>query len=168
MSAADGGFLFETVPVGTYDLEFYAPGFVKQKLVIEVANGASRALTTVLKVGSMPDMNDCGPHPSIRYGPFESRGPHLSGVVRDYFEQKPVAEAAVSLWRTGEQWPAFTSHLDQTGRFEFNDVPANRYDLRISRRGYWPAELGQLLIPRESSVAVEFPILKRNRIVVCQ
>jgi len=167
-SAADGGFRFEEIPSGKYDLELSPEGFVKQKLSIDVSDGTSQALTIVLKVGSLPNMNYCGPHPSVSYGALESNNPHLTGMIRNYDGEKPVGNVAVSLWRAGEKRPAFTSNSDQTGRFEFKEVSASHYDLRISRRGYEPAELKQLLIPRESGASVDFPILKEKTIVACQ
>lgn len=167
-SAADGAFRFEEIPNGKYDLEFAREGFVKQKLPIEVPNDTSQAFTIVLKIGSLPDMSYCGPYPTVSYRPLESNSPHLTGMIRDGYGKKPVGNAAVSLWRTGEERPAFTSNSDQTGRFEFKDVPASHYDLRISRRGFEPAELKQLLIPRETGASVDFPILKEKTIVACQ
>jgi hypothetical protein len=168
-SAADGWFRFEKVPKGKYDLELSAPGFVKQSFPVDVSEITPQALTIVLKmIVSLPDMNYCGAHPSVSYRLLQSNSPHLTGIVRDYSDEKPVRNATVSLWRTGEERPAFTSHSDQIGRVQFNDVPAGHYDLRILRRGYRPAELKQLLVPRESGTSVDFPILKTKWIVVCQ
>ena len=167
-SATDGWFRFEKIPKGKYDLELSAPGFVKQRFPVDVSEVTPQALTIVLKIGSVPDMNYCGAHPSVSYHLLQSNSPHLTGIVRDYSDEKPVSNATVSLWRTGEERPAFTSNSDQMGRVEFNDVPAGHYDLRILRRGYRPAELKQLLIPRESGTSVDFPIEKRKGIVICQ
>jgi hypothetical protein len=167
-SAADGNFRFERVPGGTYDLEFYAPGFVKQEFPVDLSNLASQTFKIVLKLGNMPDMSDCGPHPSIKYSPPEVGAAHVTGIVRGYYDQKALGNATASLWRTGEKRPAFRSNSDKTGRFEFNDVPASHYDLRILRQGYSPAELKQLLIPRETGVSVDFPLLKEGQIAVCE
>jgi len=168
-SATDGWFRFEKIPKGKYDLELSAPGFVKERFPVDVSEVTPQALTIVLKMlGSVPDMNYCGAHPSVSYHLLQSNSPHLTGIVRDYSDEKPVSNATVSLWRTGEERPAFTSNSDQMGRVEFNDVPAGHYDLRILRRAYRPAELKQLLIPRESGTSVDFPILKRKEIVICQ
>lgn len=167
-STADGNFRFERVPAGTYDLEFYAPGFVKQEFPVDVSNPASQTVKIVLKIGSVPDMSDCGPHPSIKYFPLEVGVAHVTGIVRGYYDQNALANATVTLWRTGEKRPAFRSNSDKTGRFEFNDVPASHYDLRIVRQGYLPAELKQLLIPRETGESVDFTILKEGQVAVCQ
>jgi hypothetical protein len=167
-STAHGEFRFDNVPKGRYDLEFYSPGFVRQRIAIDVAEVPPQALTIVLKIGAIPDMSDCGPNPSVKYDALESAGPHLTGTVWAYDGHEPVANAAVSLWRTGEKRPILTSSTDKKGRFEFNDIEASRYDLRISRRGYQPAVLRQFLIPRESGVSVNFPIVKTGKIFVCQ
>jgi hypothetical protein len=167
-SAADGSFRFERVPGGTYDLEFYASGFVKQEFPVDVSNSSSQTFKIVLKIGSLPDMSDCGPNPSIKYGPPEIGAGRVTGIVHGYFDQKAVGNATASLWRPGEKRPAFRSNSDKTGRFEFSDVPASHYDLRIMRQGYLPAELKQLLIPRETGVSVDFPILKEGQIAICE
>jgi hypothetical protein len=168
-SAADGRFRFESIPTGKYDLELSAPGFVKQRFPVDVSGITPQALTIVLRVLDVaPDMTYCGPHPSVSYSLLQTNSPHLTGVVRDYADGEPVRNATVSLWRNGEERPAFASHSDQVGKFEFNDVPPGHYDLRILRRGYRPAELKQLLVPGESGTSVDFSILKRKWLVACE
>jgi Carboxypeptidase regulatory-like domain len=167
-SDAHGQFRFPSVSPAVYKLELSAPGFLKQTLPINLSDGDSRSLTIVLKVGSMPDMNYCGSHPSVRYESAEFDGRQLAGIVREYYDVKPVAKAKIALFREGEKQPILKCRSDQTGQFKLNDPPAGRYTLRISRQGYWEADLKEFLIPRENSVFVNFPLLKRNRIVVCQ
>jgi hypothetical protein len=48
-SDADGQFRFTSVPPGVYNLEFSAPGFLKQTLPINLSYGDSRSLTIVSK-----------------------------------------------------------------------------------------------------------------------
>jgi hypothetical protein len=92
-SDADGQFRFLSVPPAVYTLELSSPGFVKQTVPINLSDAGSRSLTVVLKVGSMPDMNYCGPHPSVRYESAKFDGRQLAGIVRDYDELKPIAKA---------------------------------------------------------------------------
>ncbi|MGH9693757.1 MAG: carboxypeptidase regulatory-like domain-containing protein [Bryobacteraceae bacterium] len=164
-SNAAGIFRFEDVPSGFYELELSAPGFVKQTLPVDLING-SQSLAIVLKVGSMPDMNYCGPHPAIAYRPPSAAGPRLDGVIQDYYSRKPISKAEIAVWRAGQQVSMRRS--DKAGKFAFTDLPAGYYDLRISRPGYWTEDVKRMLLPRENGVAVNVPILKRSRIVVCQ
>ena len=142
--------------------------FLKQTLPINLSGGDSRSLTVVLKIGSLPDMNYCGPHPSVRYESAEFDGRQLAGIAREYYDVKPVAKAKIALFREGEKQPILKCRSDQTGQFKLKDPPAGRYTLRISREGYWKADLKEFLIPRENSVFVNFTLVERNRIVVCQ
>jgi hypothetical protein len=167
-SGADGRFQFENVPDGRYDLKLSAPGFIEREFSVEISETLPRSLTIVLQLSSVPDMGSCGPNPSVIYGPLQAGSSHLAGIVRDYFDQKPISEAAVSLWQPGEKRQTVASVSDRMGRFEFKDVPAGHYDLRISRRMYRPAEFKRLLIPRESGASVDFPLLKAKSIVACQ
>jgi hypothetical protein len=167
-TAADGTFRFQGIPGGTYDLEFYAPGFVKQEFPVHVSNSSPQTFKIVLKIGNLPDMSACGPHPSIQYGAPEVGAGRVTGVVRRYYDQKPVENATASLWRAGEKRPAFRSNSGRTGGFEFNHVPPNHYDLRIRRPGYLPAELKQLLIPRETGLSIDFPVLKEGEMAICE
>jgi hypothetical protein len=113
-------------------------------------------------------MNYCGPHPTVRYESAKSNGRQLAGIVRDDYDAKPIAKAKIALLRVGEKQPILKCSSDQTGKFKLNDPPTGRYTLRISRQGYWEADLKEFLIPRENSALIDFPLLKRNKIVVCQ
>jgi hypothetical protein len=167
-SANDGRFRFESIPNGKYDLELSARGFVKQRIPVDVSGITPQPLTIIARsLYSVPDVDYCGPNPSVSYSLLQANSPHLTGVVRDYSDGKPLSNATVSLWRNGEERPAFGSHSDQAGTFRFNDVPAGHYDLRILRRGYRPAELKQLLVPGESSTSVDLSVLKRKWLVAC-
>jgi hypothetical protein len=134
-TGADGGFRFDNVPPGTYELEFSAEGFVKQKLPITLSSGDSRSLNIALPVGNTPDMNHCGPHPSIKYEYPQSKGRRVAGIVRDYYDSRPVPKAEIALLRMGEKQPILTSSSDQVGKFELNAPPAGRYTLRVTRSG---------------------------------
>ena len=83
-SSVRGQFHFENVPRKTYDLECSAPGFARQKFSVDLSNEDAPPLAIVLQVASQPDMEMCGPHPSIAYSsvdPKESRaGWHRPGL----------------------------------------------------------------------------------------
>jgi len=118
---------------------------------------------------SVPDMNYCGPVPSVTYSVLPSKlSPHLTVIVRNYSGGEPIRNATVSLWRGGDKRPAFSFHSDQIGRVQFIDVPAAHYDLRIARQGYRPTVLKQLLVTRESGTLVDFLLLQRKWIVACE
>jgi Carboxypeptidase regulatory-like domain len=168
-SGADGRFQFENVPDGQYDLKLSARGFAKQELPVAISTTVPRSLSIVLQgLNSLPDMSDCGPNPSVTYSSLQAGSPHLTGVVRDYFNKKPIGKATISLWRPGEGRPVSASVSDPMGRFEFKDLPAGHYDLRMSRRTYRSAEFRGLLVPRESGTSVDFPILEAKSMVACQ
>jgi Carboxypeptidase regulatory-like domain len=60
-SSTDGGFRFVAVPTGTYDVEFAAEGFVRQKVSVDLSHEAAQSLGIVLNFSSQPDTNYCGP-----------------------------------------------------------------------------------------------------------
>jgi carboxypeptidase family protein len=167
-SGSDGQFQFPSVPAGTYDFEISAPGFVKQKRQLSLSNGDSRQLTTMLEVGSLPDMNYCGPHPSIRHKIADAKERQVAGTVRDYFNDKPIASAKIALVPAGEAQPTITSSSDHAGKFALYHPPAGKYTLRISRADYRQENVKELLIPREDSTFVDLTMLKRNQGVACQ
>jgi hypothetical protein len=164
-SNAAGIFRFEHVPGGFYELDLSAPGFAKRTLPVDLRN-ASQSLAIVLKVGSMPDMNYCGPHPSIAYGSPRAIRPQLIGIIQDYDSHQPISKVEIAVWRASQQVSMRSS--DKAGKFAFIDLSAGYYDLRISRPGYWTEDVKRLLLPRENDVTVNISILKRSRIVVCQ
>lgn len=168
-SALDGRFRFEIIPPGRYDLEVSATGFLKQKLSINSSETTAQPLTIVLQSPhGVPGADDCGLHPSISYRLRRPNSPHLTGSVRDYSDGRPVGNAAIVLRRGGKERVAFRANSDQRGKVEFNELPAGRYELRVLRRGYRPMKLNQFLVPRESEMSVNFPILKRNAMIACE
>ncbi len=167
-SNTNGRFLFGSVPRGLYELEVSAPGFVKQRLPIDISNTARQSIAIVLKLGSMPDMDYCGPHPSITYGSAGEKGPRLAGVIAGYWDKKPVAKAEVTVVNAGKPRLSFMCSSDATGKFEVGDIPAGYYDLRISRRGYQAERIKPVLLPRENTVRINMTVLKRGQIVACQ
>jgi hypothetical protein len=114
----------------------------------------------------MPDMNYRGPNASIAYGSPADTETQLEGVIRDYYDHKPVAKVEVTIWRAGKKVSMRRS--DQAGKFAFTGLSAGHYDLRVLGSGYGLESVKGLLLPRENSVFVEVPILQRNKIIVCQ
>jgi hypothetical protein len=168
-SSTDGGFRLLAVSRGTYDLEFAAEGFVRQKVSIDLSHEAAQSLAIVLNFSSQPDTNYCGPHPSITYDSLDPNNPRLTGVVRAYENRRPIPGAKVILWRADDARITVTSVADGEGKFKFDDLPAGRYSLRISRIHYLPAEVTSLLAPREDSVYIDIPLRREDRnLIVCQ
>ena len=164
----DGEFRFAIVPPGAYELGLTAEGFLNKNLALTLASGDSRSLKILLAVAPVPDMNYCGPHPLIHYDPPNSNGRRVEGIVRDYLDSKPIPKAEIILLRAGEKRPVAVSTADSAGKFKFIDPPAGRYTLRVSRSGYRQTDLKQFLIPRENGTFVDFPILKRKTMIVCE
>jgi hypothetical protein len=165
-SSTDGRFRFEDVPRDTYDLEFAAPGFVKQRVSVDLSNGTAQSLSIVLNISSQPNMEYCGPHPSIRY---DSSDLKLTGVVRAYENRKPLARAELALWPEDDTQMKATAVADAKGRFQFDSLPPGRYHLDVSRRGYLRTAVTQLLVPRENGVFVDIPIVRDDKkLIICQ
>jgi hypothetical protein len=121
-----GQFHFENVTRGTYDLECSAPGFARQKFSVDLSNADAPPLAIVLQVASQPDMETCGPHPSIAYSSVDPKSPQLAGIVRDYENRKPLRRAELVLTRVDD--PRITSHAiaDDQGGFRFENLAAGR------------------------------------------
>jgi Carboxypeptidase regulatory-like domain len=167
-SAKNGTFRFGSVPPGTYELKIAADPFVTQKLAIKLSRGESQSLNIVLKIGQIPNMEYCGPHPSIQYKSQLGNGRQLTGIVRDSLNQQPVARAEITLVSVGEKLPRFKGISNRAGNFQFNDPPAGWYALQVSRPGYSPKSLNELLVSREDELFIDFPITKRHKIFACQ
>lgn len=165
---ADGHFDFGNVPGGVYQLQISHPGFVKQKLSVNISANAAQPFEIVLQVGSMPDMDYCGPHTAITHGPAAASGRRISGVIRDYSNHIPISKAEITLRQAGEKQFLSKVTSDRNGRFKLEAIPAGYYDLRVSRQDYWPDEEKKLLLPRENNAALDIQFLKRSQIVVCQ
>jgi hypothetical protein len=168
-SSVRGQFRFENVPRGTYDLECSAPGFARQKVSVDLSNADAPPLAIILQVASQPDMETCGPHPSIAYSSVDPKSPQLAGIVRGYENRKPLRRAQLVLMRVDD--PRITSHAvaDDQGGFHFENLAAGRYDLRISRPGYLPTQVKALLVPHENNVTVDIPMSRDDKkLTVCQ
>jgi hypothetical protein len=168
-SSTNGQFRFQGVPQGTYDLEFANPGFIKQKVSVDLSTGSAQSPTIVLQLSSQPNMDYCGPHPSITYDPPDSKNLKLAGVVRAYEDLRPRAHAELALWRDDDPQTKATAFTDAKGTFKVDTLPPGRYHLKVSLKGYLPEEVKSLLVPRENSVFIDIPIVKDDkRLIICQ
>jgi hypothetical protein len=168
-SRANGSFEFDNLPARVYEMQISARGFVKQKFDIDLRNNpAIQPLSIVLRVGSMPDMETCGPHSTLSYEQRDITNPSLSGRVRDFYTEKPIKSAKVTVRLKGGGASVFQTKSDRTGRFAIQNLPAGRYDVRISPPGYFPEDVKAVLIPRENAVYIDTTVLQLNKIVVCQ
>jgi hypothetical protein len=86
-----------------------------------------------------------------------------------YPNERTLKGAYLTLTQPGNSEVKFRAVSDQRGRFTFDDVPAGRYDMKVSRIGYVSAEMTRLLVPRENNVEAHIQIQKDDkRIVICQ
>jgi hypothetical protein len=150
-----GQFRFDNVLRGAYDLEISAPGFARQTLSVDLSGAEVPPQAIVLQVASQPDIEKCGPQRLITYSPSDAAMPQLAGIIRSYEQGKPLPRAEVAMTRGDD--PQITSHTlsDNHRGFRFDSLAAGRYNLRISRHGYLPAESKPLLVPRENNVTVD-------------
>jgi hypothetical protein len=168
-SSTNGQFHFQDVPRGTYDLEFAHPGFIKQKVSVDLSNGSAQSPTIVLQLSSQPNMDYCGAYPSITYDSPDSKNLKLAGVVRAYEDLRPRAHAGLALWRDDDPQTKATAFSDAKGRFKVDTLPPGRYHLKVSLKGYLPTEVTPLLVPRENSVFIDIPIVRDDkRLIICQ
>jgi hypothetical protein len=168
-AAPDGSFEFSDVPQNRYEVEINPPGFAKQKLSVDLRSDSTiRSIEIVLRSGSIPNMETCGPHSVVTYGPMVEAGHRLTGSIRTYDHNKPVAKADVTLLLTGQSEKTIHAISDKNGKYVFENLPAARYDLRISRHGYSSEDVKQLVVPSSNEVFVHTTILGGNNLVVCQ
>jgi hypothetical protein len=167
-AALDGSFEFTDVSANAYEIEIAAPGFAKQTspLTSEPRTQFRRTKLSFM-VGSIPDLETCGPHSVVTYGPVVESSYRLAGVIYSYDHNKPVANANVTLRPTGEDDRAFRATSDKNGKYVFENLAAARYELQVSRNGY-ASENVKLVVPRSNEVFVYTTILGGNRLVVCQ
>jgi hypothetical protein len=169
-SEANGSFVFRQITAGPYEVEITAPGFAKQRISLDLPDRTTlRPLSIVLHVGNQPDEELCGSHASIAYGPLGVANARLSGTVQDYVHGHVLQNAEVSLWKAGDPRAAFQSHSDESGRFTFENLPAaGHYALRITRLGYQPVDIKQLVKPQENELIIRATILRQNKMIACQ
>jgi hypothetical protein len=168
-TSARGEFFFERVPRGAYDLECKVPGFRRLKVSVDLSGADAPPLAIALEVGPIPDIEGCGPHPSIAYSPIDPKRPQLAGVVQSYENRKPLPRARSVLMRVDDLRIHPRTVANDDGSFGFEKLGAGRYILRISRHGYVPAEVKQLLVPYENSVTVYIPMKRDDKkLIVCQ
>lgn len=166
--APDGSFVFSDIPDDAYEIEIVAPGFTKQKLAIDLRTEATiPPLEIALHVGSIPDTETCGPHSVVTYGPVVESSHRLTGLVHTYDHNKPMANANVTLRPTSGDDTMFRASSDKDGKYVFENLPAARYELQISRRGYASQNV-ELVVPRSNEVFVHTMILGQDKLVVCQ
>jgi hypothetical protein len=168
-ASSQGQFRFEHVPRGVYQLELKAHGFVRQTLSVDLSAAEAPPLAIVLQGPTEPDVEECGPPHSIVYSSFDSTRPQLAGIVRSYDQRKTLRRADVALMRVDD--PRLTSHTvsDDDGRFQFENLTAGRYNLRISLHGYVLAEMKQLLVPHENNVTLDVSVRRDDgKLIVCQ
>lgn len=167
--SADRKFRFENVPRGAYDLELKAPGFVRQRVSVDLSGADIPSPAFVLQVAPVPDVEQCGPQASVAYSSLDSKKPQLDGIVRGYDKGKPLQGAEVSLARVDDLRITFRSRSNDHGRFQFESLRAGRYNLRISLDGYVPPETKQLLVPRENRISVDVSMARSGKkLIVCE
>jgi carbon monoxide dehydrogenase subunit G len=168
-SDAAGAFEFNDVPPARYEMRIKAPGFVKQTRQIEITSDSTATrVSVVLKVGDMPDMETCGSHSTLKYQAPDPAAPRVEGIVHDFYDDKPVANARVTISASEENRTVIETKSDRAGRFTIRDLPAGSYDIRIRPKGYLPLEIKQILLPRENGVLIEATVLPSDHILVCQ
>lgn len=168
-AASDGSFVLSEIPGDAYEIEIVAPGFAKEKLSIDLRNEFTiPPLEITLQAGSIPDLETCGPHSVVTYGPEVESGHRLTGFVHTYDHNKPMANANVTLRRIGADGREFRATSDKHGKYLFENVPVGRYELQVSSRGYVAEGVKQFVIPRLNEVFVHTTILGGNGLVICQ
>lgn len=165
-SGANGSFAFDTIPPGAYEIDIAAPGFAKEKLSSNVQENT--ALTPLLVRLRFADMETCGPHSSITYGPLGSTHQRIAGMVREMGGPRPVVNAKVMLRQIGDHRAAFRSQTNRTGRFTLEGVPPGYYELRIVRPAYQSVQIRRLIKPRGHDVIIDAEVLRQGIIVICQ
>jgi hypothetical protein len=167
-TAADnqGHFLLPSVPQGVYDLEVSAPGFLKQGLHLDLTKVHDRPLDITL--GAAPQPDRCGPVPSVSYLPAKPGEPRLTATISDYEKpHQPVSGGKAYLSADGGKTSVLSSRADHNGAFQFDQLPAAEYNLRVTGPGHFDETL-KLLVPHENNVRVEFSLLKHGHLLACQ
>lgn len=123
-SLADGSFIFETVPPGSYELDF-EDAWVRQGASATVT--ASQPLTGVL---------------------LElDAGGAITGVVRAQETGHPIPDAVVSVWSVAD---ARVVSAASDGSFAFKALPTETYELEVKAKERAPMRLHDLFIDHTS------------------
>ena len=135
----DGGFSFNGMDAGLYELQVKAQGFTP-KLIKEFKIGTADPpiVTIELKVGSCPPCCSASNLCTIADTTYrETQGrPALQGQLFTACKEWTIANVKVALIREGQTISTVTTGRD--GRFQFKDLEPGRYDLWFSGVGEHP------------------------------
>jgi hypothetical protein len=190
-SDLSGRFQFESVPLGTYQLEIAAPGFksfVKDSVNVTeqmrtVAGDKPLEFTVTMQIAPTGSAHpedlgpitvdtgaSCGHRDSVSYSPAKTNeGGILDGVVASAnpSAKSPIAEARVLLIDIqGAQLAE--QHTNERGEFQFKQVRAGRYSVEVRPAGYSSLKSYVFWIARENETHVTLAPVPVGMIVVCQ
>ena len=139
-----------------YGIEIAAAGFAKQKLSLDLRRDPVPApLDIVLK---LDDLSSCGPEFDVGYRALDAAHSHVVGLILvtdKKYHSKPVSHAQIALKAADAREWAYEARSDKKGEFRFGEIPAGRYDVRISRDGYEVFELKRLMAPRANALYIK-------------
>jgi hypothetical protein len=131
-SGADGGYIIDSLPPGTYHLMAlkwgYLPNEYPENIVIDGNEVTGIDFTMV---------------------PFEETG--LSGVVTDEITGLPIARASVFAHDTENQWRHFMGMTGDDGAY-FIHTPDGEYEVEAVAMGYWREEYPENVVVEEGNV----------------
>ena len=167
-SDKQGRFQFENLTPGRFDLEISSPGFISLAMRNVDVKESMKPLVFSLSLANAP--NHCGPITTTSYDSPHSDQTELSVVVFKWDRhEKPLKRSKITIFNSGvPSRPAASALTDQTGTAHISGLSPGRYDVRITRSGYYPQEIKGLLLPHENSVVIRSPLSEDGRIFICQ
>ncbi len=137
-----GRYQLDGIPAGEYEFQVHSAGFITYKLkAVRIAAGQRmRVPDTALRVGDL-----CGiplPRESVRMLPGTADLGSLKGSVYlnvPLILLSPFTRTTLTLVCDGGRICRST-RASLLGNFEFRDLPTGWYDLKVTRRGFYPEE----------------------------
>jgi hypothetical protein len=131
---ASGEFVISRLSPGTYKLRIQEPGFVTRDLEFRIEVGKETSLGRVgLEVA--PRMACLGEFNRPQIHETKLRSGSQSGVWGTLVADAALTHETITLLAAGTHSLIETTKTDQSGRFQFADVPPGIYELLVSSDG---------------------------------
>jgi len=164
---ADGELQFAGIVPGIYDLEISASGFGRRIFPDLRAPGSDQPLD--VSFDHPPYQPDhCGHMNTVDYEARGLGGRTLSGYVIYEDTGNGISGVTIQVINAGSGVTIGATVSGSHGVFAIHDLPAGRYNVRASKKAYYPAEMTQFLVPRENMTILHLSLDKRGHNHLCQ
>ena len=166
---AAGGFHFDDLGAGRYDLEATLFGF-RKTIVRDIEIGPSSISTKNVVLQIVGSAYECE-HNFYRAEYVEgTTNPSIEGIVNPSPDRRfgTLAGATVTLHKIGSNEVPTLAHTDANGKFRVTDLEPGLYDLKAERKGYTDFSESEVRVRRGHALKVEFSMIPIGTVALCE